>query len=359
MCVTGSLMTIRCQLCYKQNNIKLYKPVKIFTGLRICAACYKHAPRIILHVRIDSYIIENSVRYRGGFMEKRKRRFGDRRDGRLLRSLDAFSKFAPFIMKTKNDANNSYSDTVEITEIDRFLKKKRTEGCPGMGMLHVFLAAYVRVVSQKPGFNRFVAGQRIYARNVIEVVMIVKMAMSTKAGETSIKVILDPHDTITDIYHKVNAEVDKIKANNEITSTDDVANTLMKIPRLILKFLVFVLNIFDYFGILPQMLIDASPFHGSLFVTDLGSIGIQPVSHHLYNFGNVPLFLAFGTKRRTNELQADGTVAEKKYVDYTLVLDDRITDGFYFAQSVKYLKSFMRHPQQLDVPPETVVEDVD
>ncbi len=292
-------------------------------------------------------------------MEKRKRRFGDRKDGRLLRSIDSFTKLAPFVMKTKNDANNSYSDTVEITEIDRFLKKKRTEGYPGMGMLHVFLASYVRVVSQKPGFNRFVAGQRIYARNVIEVIMIVKLAMSTKATETSIKVKLNPSDTITDIYHKINAEVDKIKANNEVTDTDDLAITLMKIPRLILKFLVFILNIFDYFGILPNMLVEASPFHGSLFVTDLGSIGIQPVAHHLYNFGNIPLFLAFGTKRRTFETQSDGTVAEKKYVDYTLTMDDRITDGFYFAQSVKYMKSFMRHPQQLDIPPETVAEDVD
>lgn len=291
-------------------------------------------------------------------MEKRKRRFGDRKDGRLLRSLDPLYKFAPYIMKMKNDANNSFADSIEITEVDRFLKKKRAEGFPGMGMLHVFLASYVRVISQKPALNRFIAGQRIYARNNIEIVMIVKKAMSVEAGETSIKVQLDPRDTITDIYHKINAEVDKIK-NGEESNTDDVAKALMKIPRLILKFCVFILNILEYFGKLPQMLVDASPFHGSLIVTDLGSIGIPPVYHHLYNFGNIPLFLAFGAKRRTREIQADGSVAEKKYVDYTLVLDERISDGFYFAQVFKYLKSFIRHPQQLDVPPETVVEDVD
>lgn len=292
-------------------------------------------------------------------MENRKRRFGDRKDGRLLRSLDPFYKFAPFIMKLKNDANNSFADSVEITEVDRFLKRKRAEGCPGMGMLHVFLASYVRVVSQKPALNRFIGGQRIYARNNIEVVMIVKKKMSIEAGETSIKVILDPRDTITDIYRKINAEIDKIKEGKEDTDTDNVANALIKIPRLILKFCVFILNILDYFGKLPQMLLDASPFHGSLIVTDLGSIGIPPVYHHLYNFGNIPLFLAFGAKRRVNELQSDGTIVEKKYVDYTLVLDERISDGFYFAQVFKYLKSYMRHPQQLDVPPETVVEDVD
>ncbi|MEL4105551.1 hypothetical protein AAFA46_01740 [Oscillospiraceae bacterium WX1] len=292
-------------------------------------------------------------------MEKTKKRFGDRRDGRLLRSLDPLYKFAPFIMKLKNDANNSFADSIEITEVDRFLRKKRAEGYPGMGMLHVFLSSYVRVVSQKPALNRFVAGQRIYARNCIEVVMMVKKAMSTEAGETSIKVKLDPRDTITDIYHKINAEIDKIKEGVEETNTDGVAAAMMKIPRLILKFLVFILNIFDYYGILPQMLVDASPFHGSLIVTDLGSIGIPPVYHHLYNFGNLPLFLAFGAKRRAFEMEADGKVVEKKYIDYTLVLDERISDGFYFAQVFKYFKSFIRHPQQLDVPPETVYQDVD
>ena len=291
-------------------------------------------------------------------METRKKRVGDRKDGRLLRSLDPFYKFAPFIMKMKNDANNSFADSIEITEVERFLKKKRTEGYPGMGMLHVFLASYVRVVSQKPALNRFIAGQRIYARNCIEIVMIVKKKMSIEAGETSIKLKLDPRDTISDIYHKINAEVDKIK-NGKETDTDDVAKALIKIPRVILKFCVFILGILEYFGKLPQSLIDASPFHGSLIVTDLGSIGIPPVYHHLYNFGNIPLFLAFGAKRRVCELQSDGSVAEKKYVDYTLVLDERISDGFYFAQVFKYLKSYIRHPQQLDVPPEAVVEDVD
>jgi hypothetical protein len=182
--------------------------------------------------------------------------------------------------------------------------------------------------------------------------------MSVNSAETAIKVIFDPRDTLFDVYNKLSTEVDKVK-NQELTNTDDVADTLIKLPRLLLKFLIFILNIVDYFGKLPQMLLDASPFHGSLILTDLGSVGIPPVYHHLYNFGNLPLFLAFGAKRRTYEVQADGTAAEKKYVDYTLVLDERICDGFYFAQAFKYLKSFMRHPQQLEVPPETVVEDID
>ncbi|SHH62486.1 hypothetical protein SAMN02745823_00529 [Sporobacter termitidis DSM 10068] len=292
-------------------------------------------------------------------MENRRRRLRDRYDGRLLRTVDPMYKIAPFIMKTKNDANNAYEDSVEITEVERFLKMKRAEGYPGMGMLHVFVASYVRVVSQKPELNRFVSGQKLFARHNIEIILMVKKEMSVNSGETSIKVILNAHDTISDIYRKINAEISKIKDNTEESDTDDISALLCKFPRFVNRIIFGTLNFMDYHNMMPKSLIDSSMFHGSMFVTDLGSLGIRPVVHHLYNFGNIPLFLAFGAKRRQNELQADGSVAEKRYVDYILTLDDRISDGFYFAQVFKYFKSFIRHPGQLDVRPETIVQDVE
>ena len=96
-------------------------------------------------------------------MEKRKKRFGDRYDGYRVRSLSPMSYIVPFIMKTRNDASNLFSSSVELGRIENYKKKKRREdGLSGFGFLHVVLAAYVRLVSQKPAMNRFVAGQRIY-----------------------------------------------------------------------------------------------------------------------------------------------------------------------------------------------------
>lgn len=290
-------------------------------------------------------------------MEQRKRRLGDRKEGRYLRKLDPYYSLTPFLMKTRGDSSNYFTDSLEVTEIDRYLRKKRLAGFPGIGMLHLFVAAYIRTASQKPAINRFVSGQRIYARNNLELVMSIKKAMSIEAGETSIKVKFAPTDTIEDVYRKINVEIDKIKEQVEETSTDAVAAALIRLPRIILRAAIGLISFLDYFGLLPQSLLDASPFHGSLIVTDLGSIGIPPVLHHLYNFGNLPVFLAYGAKRYANELQTDGSVAQKKYIDYTLVLDERICDGFYFGQAYKQIKSLMKRPEQLDLPPETVVED--
>ena len=289
----------------------------------------------------------------------RKKRFGDRSDGRRLRTLDPYNAMTPFIMKARNDSTNYMTHTVEVSAADRFLRRKRLEGYPGMGVLHLFIAAYIRTASQFPAINRFVSGQRIYSRDNIEYVMTIKKEMKTSAPETSVKVIFDLRDTITDVYRKLQLEIEKVKNEGVDTRTDDLAAMFMKLPRLILKSTVRFLEILDYFGMLPKSLLKASPFHGSMIITDLGSIGLPPNFHHLYNFGNLPLFIAFGSRRKARELRADGTFVERKYVDFMFSMDERCCDGFYFSQAFKLFKLVLSNPQMLDEPPETVVEDVD
>ena len=286
-----------------------------------------------------------------------KRRFGDRKEGRLVRTFPAYNKFEPFIMKTRNDANIYFNDSLEVTEIDRWLREKRTEGYKGMGMLHLFLAAYVRTVANRPALNRFVSGQRVYARHKVEVLMTVKKAMTDSSEETTIKVNFLQSDTIFDIYRKINEQIDNVKAN-ESNGTDKMAEALSHLPRIVINAFISILKALDYFGCLPQAILDISPMHGSMIVTDLGSIGIPPVGHHLYNFGNLPCFLAFGAKRHNVELDSSGHPVERKYVDYIVTADERICDGFYLAGSLKYLKYYLRNPHLLEAPTEKVLQDI-
>jgi len=292
-------------------------------------------------------------------MEGRKRRFGDRRDGRYLRSLDPYNSMAPYIMKAKSESSNFFSDSIEIKGIESYLRNKRRQGYHGIGILHLVVASYVRTISQYPGLNRFISGQRIFTRNNIEFIMTVKKEMKTTASETSIKVVLDAHDTAIDVFNKINAEIDKVKNTGDTTDTDDVAKAFMKLPRPILKFAVFFLTKMDYFGKLPRVLVKASPFHGTVVITDLGSIGLPAIYHHLYNFGNIPVFIALGAKRKAYEVRPDGMVERRKYIDYKIVGDERICDGFYFSQAFRLFKSVLKQPEILDEPPATVVEDVD
>ena len=288
--------------------------------------------------------------------KKRKRRLGDRKEGRRLRTLDGLHVAMPFIMKDRSDACNTFADELEISKSDLFVREQIMSGKENFSMLHVILAAYVRTVSQYPYLNRFISGQRIYARNKIEIIMTVKKEMNIHAPETCIRVIFEPTDTIYDVYDKFNAEIAKI---SEDTGTDNVAGFFRKFPRLLFRFVVKAIGWMDYWGLVPQALMNALPFWGSMIITSMGSLGIKPIYHHLYNFGNLPIFVSYGTKRKVNEIDKKGNVTTKKVIDMKVVTDERICDGFEYATAFKAWKKYIENPSLLTSPPEKVVEDID
>lgn len=288
------------------------------------------------------------------------RRFGDRCDGRRLRSLSPIFAVSPYIMKTRNTSQNFLEDHIEITRVEQYIREKRQAGMEQFGLLHVILAAYVRTCARYPGVNRFISGQKIYARDEeIEVAMTIKKEMTTDAPDTVIKVCFTPHDTAAEVYARFNAKVREVKDAPDDTGFDALAGLFHLVPGLLLKFLVWLLGVLDYFGLLPRALMRLSPFHGSLYITSMASLGIPPIYHHLYDFGNVPVFCAFGKKRRVYETRRDGSTVLRKYVDCNFVTDERIVDGFYFASVLRCLHSLLHDPWQLDRPPEQVVRDVD
>ena len=286
--------------------------------------------------------------------------WGDRTDGRKLRTLDPVQVVGNYVMPTRSGASNCIHETVEISAVERYIREKRRAGMPNFGITHVFLAAYVRCVAKYPALNRFLSGQQVYSRdNDIQFCMMVKEDMTTEAPESAMKLHLRPTDTVEDIYRKFNAEVDRIKDNSSASDFDKTAKALSLIPGVFFKFVIWVLKTMDYFGLLPRFLLEVSPFHGSIFFTSMGSLGIPPIVHHLYDFGNLPIFVAFGCKYRKNEVQLDGTVVQRKYIDYTVNTDERICDGFYFATTLKHMKKLLMHPERLDEPIEEVVRDID
>lgn len=285
--------------------------------------------------------------------------WGDRVDGRRLRTLPPITQMIPYIMVNRNGAANKFAESFEITHVERYIRQKRRDGYTSFGLLHVLLAAYCRSIAKYPGLNRFIAGQKIYTHGEdIQFSIVVKKDMTTDSPETTIKVHFSPRDTAMDVYNKINAEIENAKNTPLDSSFDNMTHAFTLIPGLILKFTVWLLKTMDYFGLLPKTLLELSPFHGSIFFTSLGSLGIRPVYHHLYDFGNLPVFCAFGCKRKVIEVDEMGNPVQRKYVDVKMTIDERITDGFYCAAFFKYFRRIIRHPEVLDDPPETVVSDV-
>ena len=286
--------------------------------------------------------------------------WGDRIDGRRIRTLHPMAQITSYFQWERNICSNFFEEAFEITHVDRYIRQKRREGLTDFGITHVLLAAYVRGIAKYPQLNRFISGQKVYSRgNDIQYCMVIKKEMSVDSPDTSIKVHLTPYDTSVDVYNKLNAAIEKVKATKELDSNlDGLIQYFNLIPSLLMKFLVWLLKLLDYFGLLPKFLLELSPFHGSLFFTSMGSLGIPPIYHHLYDFGNLPVFGAFGCKRKAVEVLEDGTIVNRKYVDVKFVLDERIVDGYYYAAFFKYFRRLMRNPEVLDNPPDEVIPDI-
>ena len=186
--------------------------------------------------------------------------------------------------------------------------------------------------------------------------MTVKKEMKLNADDTVVKLIYPPESTADDVYKITNDVIrSALEANDDF---EGVAKTLNKMPRFLLRIIMWFLEKLEFYGLLPKSLTSVSPFHGSLVITSLASLGIPPVYHHLYNFGNVPIFFAFGRRYKENELQSDGSVKRVTYMDYRISCDERIVDGHAYSVALRYFNSLIRNPYLLDTPPECVVEDI-
>ena len=285
--------------------------------------------------------------------------WGDRADGRRVRTVSGMLAVTPYIMVKRNGANNQIRTELEISDLEKYVREKRKEGLTSFGLTHVLIAAYCRCLAKYPACNRFIAGQRIFSRDDdIVFNMVVKKDMTLESPDTCIKLHLKTTDTVYDIYRKFDEAVQEVKDTPLDSSFDQLVNWLLMLPSLLLSAVFGLLRLMDYFGLIPKFLLDLSPFHGSVFFTSMGSLGIPPVVHHLYDFGNVPMFIAFGDKYRRNEVALDGKIEKKKYIDVTFNMDERICDGFYYAAVLKYLRRVLADPARLDVPPETVEQDI-
>ena len=305
---------------------------------------------ISLHTVVLFYGLSDDIRVLSCLMRKAK-------EGRRIRTLTPYNIIIPYIMVHRHDSQNSIRMSADVSGAESLVRRLRSEGYDSIGILHVVIAAYVRAVSQRPGINRFIRGQRIWARNGIVVNIVAKTKMRLDADDTTLKMTFSPSDTLIDVYEKFMAAYERVEAGGE-GNANKVARIICYIPGFVRAFTVALLRSLDYFGILPRPIVEASPFHGSLFITSMASLNIPPIVHHLYNFGNVPIFIAFGAKRYEIVLDEEGNAAKKRVIDFIANLDERICDGYYYASAMKLFLRYFKEPDELLNPPENVVEDI-
>ncbi|NLN23979.1 MAG: 2-oxo acid dehydrogenase subunit E2 [Clostridiales bacterium] len=292
--------------------------------------------------------------------KKRKRRRGDRYDGRLVRDLDTMHVLMPFLIPRRTDNEAVLNEVIDLTAIEAYLEKKN-EGNPEFKytFFHVICAATAKTFALRPRMNRFYAGNRLYERDDITLSFVVKKKFSDEGEEVLSIVRVDKETDVSpveQVYQQVKKIVYSVRHTNETDKTTDVMDIIIKLPRPILKLLVKLLRWLDYHGWYPKVFAEIDPYYTSVFISNLGSIKMRANYHHLTNWGTNSVFVVVGEKKPTPFFSEDGTVTMKNALELGITIDERIADGYYFANSLRLVRRLLAEPELLDLPIMSPVE---
>lgn len=274
--------------------------------------------------------------------------FGHRSDGKELKNLSPIFRIIPSVMKERCDAQVYFNQDINITPMENYIAKKAEEGIK-LSILDIIFAGVVRIIAERPQLNRFCVNGRTYARNDLTVSLAIKKSLTDSGEETNIKPYFTGNETIFEVRDILQNMIEENKKVETANSLDKFIGVLNKIPTSFIKFVVGRLIAMDKHGHLPKSIIKLSPFHTSAYITNVGSLGINSIYHHIYNFGTTSLFFAMGKKKKSY-IYEDDEIREEKVINVAFVGDERICDGYYFASSFRQLHKYLMHPELLETP---------
>ncbi len=283
--------------------------------------------------------------------------FGFRPDGRRIAQDDPILAFAPYLMPQRVDAQVHISLRIDCDVLTNYIRVQREKGYE-LSFMDLVAAGYVRSVSQNPELNRYISNKQLYARNAVTIsfALLKTFEDSDEIKETTAKIHFDPNDTIYDVHEKLRNAIETNRKPENKNNTDKVASILMRVPGLPTT-VVFLARILDRYGLMPRFLVNASPFHTGLFLTNMASLGLPHVNHHVYNFGNTSIFLAIGRTERVPTPGPNGTTIYKRMMPLGVVTDERVTSGAEFGRAFSLWRDLLADPSLLETPPETVKFD--
>ncbi len=276
-----------------------------------------------------------------------------RADGRLTKNVFPMYKVAAHIMDKRYDAQNMITLNIPLEPIRTYLNNKKKEGIY-LSHMGLFIAAYLRTLCEFPHLNRFIVNKKIYSRNEIAVGMVVLKAGDIN-NETMSKIYLDLEDTSFTVQQKIDDYIESNREADEENGTDKIINALLSVPGL-LTVGVKLFKFLDRYGMLPKSIIDVSPFHESLLISNLASIRTNHIYHHVYEFGTTSVGLTLGNLRDVPKVKG-GEIVLERCIPVGLVMDERIATGVYFAQAFRKFREYLADPSKLELPPERIITD--
>ncbi len=281
--------------------------------------------------------------------------FGRRHDGRRVKGIDPLVQITPYLMPMRCDAQVFLQHRIDWEAMTRYIAEQQAKG-ERLTHMQIIIAAYVRAISQNPIVNRFIMNKQYFARNNCSVAFtILKDPQRAESGETTVKLSFDLTDTVYDVRDRFNIGVDSARDESTDNFVDKLLSAVFKVPGIV-TFIAALVKLLDRYGIAPKALIDELPFYVGMFITNNASIGLHHVNHHIYNFGNVGLFFGMGLVEKVAVVEK-GETRMKRFLPIGITADERVCGGAFYAAFFADIVRYLNHPEQLEVPPESVKFD--
>ncbi len=281
--------------------------------------------------------------------------FNKRADGIRIGGMDPIVQIMPYLMPMRCDSQVFLKHNIDLSKLNAYIKEQRAKG-ERISHMQIIMAAYLRALGQNPNINRFILNKKYYSRNNCSISFnVLKDPTDADKGETVVKLKFDLTDTIYDVRDRVEAGIAANRGDQPENFLDKLAAGLLKVPGLP-ALIVGIVKFLDAVNMTPRVLVDELPFYSSMYVTNTASIGLTDVYHHIYNFGNVSIFLSMGKPERIAVTDREGT-RMKRYLPIGITVDERVCSGAHYALFFSDMKHFLDHPELLETAPESVKFD--
>jgi hypothetical protein len=269
--------------------------------------------------------------------------FSRRFDGRLAGRVPAYRRIMPFVMRGRNESAVYFEKTLDLGQALPWLDDQNRAPGPPMTIFHVVLGALVRVLDERPRLNRFVSGRRIYQRDGIWLSFAVKKRLDDHAAMTVVKRRFEPGQPLHAMVAGLARDVGDARSHRP-SSVEREIDLLLRLPRFAVDRVVRLAALLDACNLAPRALVEPDPMYTSVFVANLGSIGLDAAYHHLYEHGNCPLFMTIGAIHRAPVVTGGGELAVRRVMNMKCTFDERIEDGLYCARSLELLQGYIERP---------------
>ncbi|MBQ6249608.1 MAG: 2-oxo acid dehydrogenase subunit E2, partial [Oscillospiraceae bacterium] len=228
--------------------------------------------------------------------ETKKRKWGDRRDGRWVKAPGLQTVMA-YLMPKRTDCEVYLNDKLDATALLQYLERKNALHPEyKTTVFHCMIMSMARMVKERPKMNRFIQGYRMYERDEISISFVVKRRFSDGGEESLMVLVPKDDDTLDTVSRKIVGDVKETRRSETSTGgVDALLDGFAKLPRPILMLAIRIIRYLDFWGINPKVLTQGDPNYTTILCSNLGSIKAPAVYHHLNNYGTNSVMVTIGT----------------------------------------------------------------